>query len=46
VALAPVEQGPQHRAQLSSFLGQQIFRARRVLLIETPFDDPGFLQPL
>jgi len=46
VALAPVEQGPQHRAQLLAFLGQQVFGARRVLLIEPPLDDPGFLQPL
>jgi hypothetical protein len=46
VALAPVEQGPQHRAQLLAFLGQQVFGARRVLLIETPLDDPGFFRPL
>ena len=46
MSLAPVEQGLQHRAQLFAFWGQQVFGARRVLLIETPLDDPGFLQPL
>jgi hypothetical protein len=46
VALAPVEQGLQHRAQLFTLLRQQVFGARRVLLIEPPLDDPGFLQPL
>jgi len=46
VALPPVEQGLEHRAQLFAFLGQYIFGAWRVLLIEAPFDDPGVLQPL
>jgi len=46
VALAPVEQGPQHRAQLFALFGQYIFGARRVLLVKPPLDDPGFLQPL
>ena len=46
VALTPVEQGPQYWAQFFALLGQQVFGARRVLLIEAPLDDPGFLQPL
>src|SRR5215469_4265172 len=46
VALAPVEQCPQHRAQLFALLRQQIFGARGMLLVETPLDDPGFLEPL
>jgi hypothetical protein len=43
VALAPVEQSPQHRSQLFAFLGQQIFGAWLALLIEALLDDPGFL---
>ena len=45
VALAPVEQGLEHRSQLFALLGQYIFGAWRVLLIKTSLDNPGFLEP-
>src|SRR5438067_7720915 len=46
VAASPVEQGLQHRAERPAFCGQDIFGARRVLLVEMAFDDAGFLEPL
>ena len=46
MALAPFEQRLQHRTELFALLGQYVFGARRVLLIEAPLYDPGLLQPL
>src|SRR5438477_11173599 len=46
VPASPVEQRLEHRAERAALIGQDIFGARRVLLIEAPLDDAGFLEPL
>src|SRR4051794_33619467 len=46
VAASPVEQGLQYRAERPAFWGQDIFGARRVLLVEATLDDAGFFEPL
>jgi len=46
VGASPIEQRLQHRAERATFRGQQIFGARRVLLVEAPLDDAGFFEAL
>src|SRR5215831_11350676 len=43
---APGSQRPQHRSQLAALVGEQIFGAWRVLLVESPLDEAGLLQDL
>src|ERR1700757_5070279 len=44
IARAPLQERPEHGAKILAAVGQQIFRARRMLLVEAPFDDPRFFE--
>src|SRR5437763_14909714 len=46
VGASPIEQRLQYRPERATFRGQQIFGARRVLLVEAPLDDAGFFEAL